>query len=214
MAVSARRREGSKGRFQRLLEAAFFCAGMPARTESSDRGGKCSERNDGKGTILFVALCILFAFPFRGFERPENSPVDCFQREWAGRPPERWLSEAVTDEVPRHHRFTDKGLKNGEPGNGFFVAQRVLFAFPFRGRWLSEARSDEVARCQQSPRKVERRRGTAFFAAYLANRNFGAYSHIGRVIGARQQMGPGPRPGAQPHSNGLRRYAGADGEQR
>ena len=24
--------------------------------------------------------------PFQGFERPENSPVDCFQRERAGRP--------------------------------------------------------------------------------------------------------------------------------
>ena len=26
------------------------------------------------------------ALPFRGFERPRNSPVDCFQRERAGRP--------------------------------------------------------------------------------------------------------------------------------
>ena len=26
------------------------------------------------------------AFPFRGIERLENSPVDCFQRDGAGRP--------------------------------------------------------------------------------------------------------------------------------
>ena len=35
-----------------------------------------------------------------GFERPENSPVDCFQRERAGRPPERWTATGGTDEVP------------------------------------------------------------------------------------------------------------------
>ena len=28
------------------------------------------------------------AFPFRGIERLENSPVDCFQRDGAGRPAE------------------------------------------------------------------------------------------------------------------------------
>ena len=50
---------------------------------------------------------MLKAFPFRGFERLENSPVDCMnasldalwalQRERAGRPMERW--RAAPDEV-------------------------------------------------------------------------------------------------------------------
>ena len=30
------------------------------------------------------------SLPLEGFERPGNSPVDCFQRERAGRPLERW----------------------------------------------------------------------------------------------------------------------------
>ena len=33
----------------------------------------------------------LFSFPHRsGIERPENSPVDCFQRDGADRPVEKW----------------------------------------------------------------------------------------------------------------------------
>ena len=43
-----------------------------------------------RGRLLEDAATITLAFPFRGFERPENSPVDCFQRERAGRPLERW----------------------------------------------------------------------------------------------------------------------------
>ena len=40
------------------------------------------------------------AFPFRGFERPENCPVDSSQREGAGRPP---------DECDRMPRFIPDG---------------------------------------------------------------------------------------------------------
>ena len=39
------------------------------------------------------------AFPFRGVERPENSPVDCFQRDGDGSLVERWPSAARSEEV-------------------------------------------------------------------------------------------------------------------
>ena len=39
------------------------------------------------------------AFPFRGVERPENSSVNCFQRDGDGSPVERWPSEARSKEV-------------------------------------------------------------------------------------------------------------------
>ena len=39
------------------------------------------------------------AFPFRGVERPENSSVNCFQRDRDGSPVERWPSEARSEEA-------------------------------------------------------------------------------------------------------------------